>query len=371
VAIPTQRDPAATAQALTAWLADRLPTGAEPVLGNLVVPQATGHSNETLVFDATWRGADPAIPDERRPVSLVARIRPTGYAVFPEYDLSVQYRCMEILGRLSDVPVPAVRWLEERADVLGQPFYVMDKVEGVVPGDVPPFSAEGWLKDAAPADQARLWRSSIAVLARLHALDWEAAGFGFLAGPGASGGDFDAQLAYQRRFLEWMARGRPQPTLEAALEWVERHRPASADDVVLNWGDARLANVMYRDFEPVAVLDWEMACLGPPEVDLGWWWYMTRYMSEGVGRSHLPGFPDRDGTAALYEQLSGRRVRDLDYYEVYAALRFGIILSRIADMYRDLGLFPPDADVVTNNGAVRMLAALLDLPSPGPPGLMG
>jgi aminoglycoside phosphotransferase (APT) family kinase protein len=209
------------------------------------------------------------------------------------------------------------------------------------------------------------------VLARLHALDWEAAGFGFLTGPTASGGDFDAQLAYQRRYLEWMARGRPQPTLEAALDWLEANRPASADETVLNWGDARLANVMYRDFEPVAVLDWEMACLGPPEVDLGWWWYMARYMTESGGHAPLPGFPDRNGTAALYEELSGRPVRDLDYYEIYAALRFGTILSRIADMYVDLGLFPPESGITTNNGATRMLATLLDLPSPGPKGPLG
>jgi aminoglycoside phosphotransferase (APT) family kinase protein len=247
----------------------------------------------------------------------------------------------------------------------------MDRVEGVVPGDNPPFAAVGWLKDASPADQSRLWRASIDVLARLHELDWEAAGFGFLAGPTGSGGGFDAQLAYQRRYLAWMAKGRPQPTLEAALDWVEAHRPASADDTVLNWGDARLANVMYRDFEPVAVLDWEMACLGPPEVDLAWWWYMTRYMTEASGQPPLPGFPDRDGTVALYEARSRRSVRDLDYYEVYAALRFGTILSRIADMYVDLGMFPADSGVTTNNGATRMLAGLLDLPSPGPKGLMG
>jgi aminoglycoside phosphotransferase (APT) family kinase protein len=98
---------------------------------------------------------------------------------------------------------------------------------------------------------------------------------------------------------------------------------------------------------------------------------MTRYMSEGTGHAHLPGFPDREATAAIYGELSGRPVRDLAYYEVYAAFRFGIILSRIADMYQQLGLFPADVEVVSNNGAVRMLAAVLDLPSPGPRGPMG
>jgi aminoglycoside phosphotransferase (APT) family kinase protein len=371
MAIPTQRDPEQTAAALTTWLAGLLPAGAGPVLSNLVVPQVTGHSNETLLFDATWRGADPGAPEERRTVSLVARIRPTGYAVFPEYDMHLQYRCMEIVARSSDVPVPAVRWYEDRDDVLGQPFYVMDRVDGVVPGDNPPFSQEGWLKDASPADQARLWRSSIGVLARLHALDWRAVGFGFLDRPADGPGGFDQQLASQRRYLDWMAAGRPQPTLEAAWCWLLEHRPASSHETVLNWGDARLANVIYRDFEPVAVLDWEMACLGPPEVDLGWWWYMTRYMCEGVGRELLAGFPDRDATARLYADLSGRPVRDLGYYEVYAAFRFGIILSRIADTYQQLGLFPADVDVVTSNGATRMLAALLDLPGPGPVGPMG
>ena len=58
------------------------------------------------------------------------------------------------------------------------------------------------------------------------------------------------------------------------------HWPADEGPTVLSWGDSRIGNVMYRDFEPVAVLDWEMAGLGPREVDVGWFIYAHRVFEE-------------------------------------------------------------------------------------------
>ena len=211
MAIPTQRDPAATAAAAHRGLADLLPAGAQPELANLVVPQSTGHSNETLLLDATWRGADPAVPDERRTVALVARIRPTGYAVFPEYDMSLQYRCMEIIDRVCDVPVPRVRWLEERPEVLG-PAVLRDGpgrrarprrrpavlgrglAEGGVPSPTRPACGVRRTRRAGAPARPRLAGGRLRLPGRAA---------------GAAAGDFDAQLAFQRRYLEWMAKGAP------------------------------------------------------------------------------------------------------------------------------------------------------------------
>ncbi|MGH7896133.1 MAG: phosphotransferase family protein [Candidatus Binatia bacterium] len=338
MAIVVTRDCDRTREQLTGWLARRLPAGSRPVLSALEIPQGAGHSNETLLFEATW--SDGGAPRAQR---YVARVKPSGRAVFPEYDVRLQFRCMEVLRERTSIPVPNVVWFEEDASVVGQPFYVMERVDGVVPSDNPPFALMGWLAEASPADQARLWRSSLDVLAALHALDWRGIGLGFLDRPQYGPAGFEQQLGYYAEYLPWAKDGASHPLLDDTFAWLRLKKPPDLGPVVLNWGDARISNMMYRDFTPVAVLDWEMACIGPPEVDLGWFWYISYFLTEGLGLSNLPGFPDRDGTAAIYQSITKRPVRHLDYFEVWAGFRFGVVMVAIDAMMRVHGVAMGDA----------------------------
>jgi aminoglycoside phosphotransferase (APT) family kinase protein len=100
---------------------------------------------------------------------------------------------------------------------------------------------------------------------------------------------------------------------------------------VFNWGDSRIGNMLWRDFEPVAVLDWEMATVGPREVDLAWMIFLHAFFQDLAARFEMPGLPefmDREEIATTYEELSGHRVRDLEWFEVFAALRFAIVSVR-------------------------------------------
>jgi aminoglycoside phosphotransferase (APT) family kinase protein len=357
--IPQARDVEATRTQLIAWLRRRLAGATDVVVGEVGLPSGSGFSNETLLVDAGWRENGAAV-DAR----LVVRVRPTAYAIFPEYDLHRQYRTMEILGRSTAIPVPRVRWYEDDASVLGQAFYVMDRVDGVIPPDHPPFTTAGWLFDASAAEQGRLARSALAVLADLHRLDWRALGFDWLARPEYGATPFAQQLGYYAMMLRWAANGRSMPVAEAALAWLEARRPATEPPAVLTWGDARIGNMIFRDFTPVAVLDWEMVSVGPGEVDLAWWLVLDRYHTEGVGAAPLPGFPARDEVVGLYEERVGRRVQELFYYEVWAAFRFALVLIRIGDMMTEYGIMPPGSGFERVNPATTMLAAMLDLPPP-------
>jgi len=101
---------------------------------------------------------------------------------------------------------------------------------------------------------------------------------------------------------------------------------------VLSWGDARIGNILFRDFTPVAVLDWEMASLGPRELDLGWTIFLHRFFDDLARDLGLPGMPDflrRDEVAHTYTELTGHEPRDLDWYTTYAAVRHAIIMTRI------------------------------------------
>ena len=352
--VPDQRDPGLTCSLLQGWLSDRLPRAQDLTVSGLRTPSGSGFSGETLLFEARWtEGGTP----RREP--LVARVAPTAYRLFPEPRFEDECRVMRILGRETDIPLPAVRWFEAGSDLLGAPFLVMDHVAGQVPGDVPTYHQEGWVADASPADRARLWWGGLDVLARIHRLDVEALGLGFVDRPELGRTGIDQQLGYYERFLDWAGAGE-LPDAREALAWLRSRQPDEAGPRSLLWGDARIGNVIFQDFEPRAVLDWEMVTLGQPEVDLAWFLYFDRHHSEGSATRRLDGFPGREETVARYQRLLGRPMRDLDYYEVFAAVRFAIIMARLGVLFVEFGLLPEDSDFSTTNTAVMLLRVILD-----------
>lgn len=343
---------------LEQWLGAKIPGAEGLAVGDIGAPGETGFSSETMLIDASWT-------EQGRPIQgrFVLRTRPTEHPVFPQYDLYAQFRCMELVARVSDVPVPRVRWWEPDESVLGQPFYVMDRVDGEVPSDSPPYTVMGFLAEASPEQQRRLYESEIGLLVKLHAIDWKEAGFQILDRREFGPTGFDQQLGFYREFLGWAGEDRPQPTVEAAFDYLEKNRPEGSDVVVLNWGDARPSNIMVRDFAPVAVLDWEMATLGPPEVDVAWFLYLNRFLSEGVGAPPLPGFLGEAETVALYESLGGRRLHDLHYYQVWAGLRFSVIFIRIIQRMEKQGVLVPGW-TEQNNICTQFLAKVGGFPTP-------
>ncbi|MCZ7527270.1 MAG: phosphotransferase family protein [Acidimicrobiia bacterium] len=357
--IPQQRDPEDTRRRLTAWLAERMPEARDLTLTTPHGPTDTGFSSDTLLFEATWTEGG-----EDRRGDFVARAEPTGYTVFPEYDLGLQFRVVEALDRHTGVPVPRVFWLEEDAAVLGSPFYLMERVEGRIPPDSPPYTLEGWVLEASPEERRRLWTHGLEVLARIHDVDWKGLGFDVLDRAELGRAGLDQQLTEAERYLEWVDPGRCQPIVEAGLDWLRANRPAEDGPVGLCWGDARIGNMIFRDGTCFAVLDWEMVSLGNPVQDLAWWLHLHRHHSEGLGVESPEGFPDRDETVAIYEAASGRPVRDLEYYEMFAAFRFAVIMMRIARMMVEFDLIPPDSDYERTNTASCLLAGMLGLPAP-------
>ncbi len=285
-------------------------------------------SSETLLFDASWTEQG-----ERRQGAYVARLSPdmSNYPAFPSYDLELQYRCLNLVRDHSAVPVPETPWLELDESKLGSPFFVMEKIEGLVPPDMPPYVFAGWVLEATPEQRAKLQRESIAILAGLHGIDLAGVDVSFLERPDEGKTALDQHLGHERTYYEWAREGVDYPIIERTFEWLHANRPAQEDPPVLNWGDARIGNLMYRDFRPVAAFDWEMAALGAPEADLAWMQFMHAFfqeMAEAAGQAGIPGFMERTEVATTYEELSGRTVKNLDYYEVFAALRWGSISIR-------------------------------------------
>ncbi|MCF3142012.1 phosphotransferase family protein [Streptomyces platensis] len=347
----TTRDPEALTRRLTAWLGTRLP-GARAVAAT--VPDSNGMSSETLLFDIAHpeppSPAPPSGPERAAaPVSCALRLAadPAAYTVFPRYDMPRQYRTMRLVATHTDLPVPRTLWLEEDPAHLGAPFFVMARADGRVPPDVMPYTYEGnWLHDATDAQRDRLEAASVSVLARLHDQVPPAAA-DFLTTPG-TGSALHRHVEAQRDYYEWVVDGRPRsPLIERGFARLADHWPSDPGETVLNWGDARIGNIVYDGFEPAAVLDWEMASLGPRELDLGWMIYLHRFfqdLAESGGQRGLPGLLTRDRVESRYAALTGHPPRDMDFHTLYAALRHAIVMLRVAYRQVHFGEMPVPAD---------------------------
>jgi aminoglycoside phosphotransferase (APT) family kinase protein len=321
------RDHAELHRQIVGWLSGLV---TDPSVSALVVPEGNGMSSETLIFEAEWtEGAG------HRLQRCAARLRPDPAAlpVFAVYDLEKQFRVMQLVATHSSVPVPRTLWFEPDERHIGSPFIVMECVDGEVPPDVMPYSFGSWLSEAPESDQRRLQDASVRVLGDLHTMDVTEDELSFLASPRPGETALRRHVADAVAYYEWVAAaGVRSPLIERCFGWLEDHRPAGIDDSGLSWGDARIGNMMFRDFEPVAVLDWEMASLGPVEIDLSWMIYLHRVFEDlavQLGLPGMPGFMRRDDVAATYEQATGRAPRDLDWFTLYAALRHGVIMSRV------------------------------------------
>jgi aminoglycoside phosphotransferase (APT) family kinase protein len=241
MALSNQTDPQHAERQLTAWLATKLPAAQDVRVFDAQVPSDAGLSAETILFEASWRENGY----ERRR-SLVARVRPNGASVFPEYDFEAEFRVIEALGR-AGLPVPEALWYEPDASLLGGEFIVMERLYGRVPSDDPPFTATGWVLDLSPEQQAVLCDNALQVLAAVHGVDWRAAGLDLLDRRELGAPGLDQHLAHWENTFEWAAEGEFNPTVEAAFEWVRENRPTEDEPLVLNWGDARIGNMLFAD----------------------------------------------------------------------------------------------------------------------------
>jgi aminoglycoside phosphotransferase (APT) family kinase protein len=328
----SERSIATLTAALQDWLADRAGGPGGLTVSGVRMPDSGGLSSTSVLFEASWISAGA----ERRG-AYVARMAPEASAVpvFPSYDLAAQFEVISQVAARCDIPLPKLRWNEPGGGSLGTPFFVMDQVDGRVPLDNPPYVFAGWLLEAAPEERALLQRASVRVLATLHAITESAAAFPALRPPGG----MDALRCHvdrQHEYYRWALAddGIQVPIIERGLRWLGEHWPRDrgpqAD--VLSWGDARIGNIIYQGFEPAAVLDWEMASLGPRELDVGWFVFLHRFfqdIAEFFGLDGLPDFLRRSDVERCYQELSGYALRDMDFYLVYAALRHAIVMARI------------------------------------------
>ncbi|MEV6768211.1 phosphotransferase family protein [Nocardia sp. NPDC051030] len=355
----SERDLDVLATDLAEWLAGKVEADDHPKVGSITRPQAGGMSSTTLLFDAEWtENGQPAGG------SFVARLAPedSSFPVFETYDLETQFKVMAGVAEATDAPLPPLCWLETDPSVLGSPFLVMRRVDGRVPEDNPPYVFLGWLFDSTAEERYRLTRNTVEVIAKIHTIENPAEKFPMLACEGSS---LRKHFEDQKAWYNWALAndGFRIPLLERTFEYLEANWPADTGADVLSWGDARPGNIIFDEYAPAAVLDWEMAALGPRELDVAWPILIHRFFQDIATRFDQPGLPDflrRSDVEKLYEEFTGHAPRDMDWYLTYAALRHGIVMARVK---RRMIHFGEDTDTADRDDYVMhrpLLEALLD-----------
>ncbi len=315
------------------------------VTGPLAVEQFPhGHSNLTYLL----RLGD---------AELVLRRGPFGNQVKSAHDMGREYR---VLSRLSAVYPPAPKPLAYCDDpaVLGAPFYVMERRRGLIlRAQLPPGLA------IDPPTARRLSTALIDNLADLHALDFRAAGLGDLGRP-------DGYVARQvSGWAERYARAKTDdvPAVDRVAAWLAGHLPAESG-VALIHNDYKYDNLVLDPADPtrvVAVLDWEMATVGDPLMDLGTtlaYWVQAddppALRRQAMGPTALPGSLTRRELADRYAARTGRDVAGVVFYYAYGLFKVAVIVQQIYARY--VRGHTADGRFARLNGLVAVLAEQAD-----------
>jgi aminoglycoside phosphotransferase (APT) family kinase protein len=325
-----------------------------------------GLSSETLFCTLSWRD-DAGAKREK----LVLKVQPDDHMVIPDGDVVHQYQLLKTLGETTSLPVPKVHFVEPTGAIVGVPFFAMGEVQGAIllPGapqaaNPKSSSAPSWSSD----ELEKIYDNALGVLADLHRVPVDGR-FDFIESPSETA--LDETLAQLRHWYEWAKRGRDLGVIDVGMAWVTENRPNNRECSIC-WGDARPGNlVVAEDLSIAGVLDWEMAVLGPPEADLGWWLMFEKVAFEGFRSEYTEGVPSREATIKRYQDLLGREVVDIHYFEVLAALRLAVINVRLLELeaygpMSDGWIIEQDQDrMIIGDPFTRLLASWLNLDVPG------
>ncbi len=295
---------------LAGYLSEALPGFAPPMT---VRQFEGGQSNPTFLIETA--GA-----------RYVLRKKPPGSLLPSAHLVEREFRVMTAL-RDSGVPVPAMHLLCEDPGVIGTSFFVMEHVAGRVFRDPA-------LPGLDPGERAALYDAMNATLARLHGVDWQAAGLS----------DFGKPERYLARQTDrWTRQYQASKTediaaMDSLIDWLPRHLPED-DDIAIAHGDFRLENLIFHPTEPrvLAVLDWELSTLGHPLSDLAYNCMTYHFPAKGLSFPGLGGLdldalgiPTEADYVAAYGRRAGRgSLADWNVFLAFSLFRMAAILQGV------------------------------------------
>jgi aminoglycoside phosphotransferase (APT) family kinase protein len=280
-----------------------------------------GHSNLTYLLQLGER-------------QIVLRRPPFGSKVKTAHDMGREHRILSRLHAVYGKAPRALLYCEDLA-VIGAPFYLMERVEGVVLRGVRPKGV-----DLDAVTMRRLSESTVDGLGELHAVDYAAAGLGDLGHP--EGYVKRQVVGWSERYVK--SRTDDIPQMESVARWLAEHQPRREPTATLIHNDFKYDNLVLDpgDLTKIrAVLDWEMATVGDPLMDLGTTlgYWIDPDDTEPMrllpfGPASLPGNLKRLEVVERYARTTGRDVGDMLFYYAYATFKVAVIAQQIYYRYK-------------------------------------
>ncbi len=337
---------------LQAWLRAHVPNGGGLEITDLRIPTGAGVANETILVTAREGASE---------TGYVVRVGTT-YHLFMGMDVEVHCRLYQMLEGEPHIPSPPIIGYEPDKTLFGEPFFVMRRVDGLVPADDPHYYTAGWVTDLSVPERRQLWRNTVELMTKIHRVDL--AKVAFLERPHLGRNGLEQEMNHWIAYAKWCG-GDALPIVRKAAEWLQANMPADPPPG-FSWGDSRPPNIIFKGVEPVALLDWDMVSIAGPECDLAWWTVMDQSNSTQRGLPRLEGFGTPAETIALWEDMMGRKAQNLDWHLVLNALRIRLVMVRLPKMLFDQGLINADQRASLDSGEMEWLDDLLDRPLTGP-----
>ncbi len=303
--------------------------------------EASGFSNET--FSCRVEGKDLY-------EDIVLRLKPTGFQVFPEYDLGLQVEIMTQLRKFN-LPVPEILFSELNEDIIGAEFYVMKYVGGEAPSDNPPYhmDPDGMMGKASSKEIKSVWLGWLNNLILVHKLDFNKLDLSLIEKRREEDNHLMYDLKYYQSFMDWGMDGEKNPFLEDVFNWLKDKIPEDSNSRKLCWGDSRIGNVLFENFKVKALLDWEMATIGDPLSDLAWGLTTDDASSYGLNIKKLSGSISNDEAIKIWEKATGFSAHNFNYYRILCLFKFSVIMIRVAKKLIKNEIMPLDSDFHINN----------------------
>lgn len=283
--------------------------------------EASGMSSGIVLFKAKVNGD---VQD------LVLRYAPYGNEgrIFVDYDIEGQYNLQRLLSA-EGAPVPNAVSCDPDGKILPYPGFVMERVEGRMPDN--PAYTSGLFGDATQAERDSYRDEIFGALEKIHTVDWQRLGLDKHCRQAEGRTHTERYLSWFWKTAEWA--GFEKQTLSRIgnlRQWLVDNQPTyHPDDMTLMHGDSNLANYMFHDGKLVAILDWELAGIGQPSLDIVMQCNFNDYCRVASPPEVHDIIPNEEEWIAAYTKVTGRELKDLEYYRAVSAYCGLIIMNSI------------------------------------------